>query len=118
MNRLVHKGYYGSVEYGAEDEVLHGRVLNINDIVTYEGQTIAEIKENFVQAVEGYLRMCAGLGQSPDKPASGRFNVRIDPDLHRAATLKAAELGVSLNDLVASALAQYVREETLEFRRD
>ncbi|MGR6036127.1 MAG: type II toxin-antitoxin system HicB family antitoxin [Candidatus Nitrosoglobus sp.] len=110
MNKLSYKDYYGSVEYSDEDEVLHGCLLNINDIVTYEGTTIAEIKANFAEAVEGYLRMCAELGQPPDKPASGKFNVRIDPNLHRKAQEKAAVLDVSLNDLVANALREYIEE--------
>lgn len=110
MNRLFHKGYYGSVEYSTEDDVLHGRVLNINDIVTYEGTTVSEIKASFVEAVEGYLQMCAELGEPPDKPASGKFNVRIDPSLHRRAQEKAAALDVSLNDLVAKALREYIED--------
>lgn len=109
MNKLHHKGYYGSVEYSAEDDVLYGRVLNINDIVTYEGRTVEEIKVHFADAVEGYLKMCEELGQAPDKPASGKFNVRIDPSLHREAQHKAAVQGVSLNDLVAKALKKYIK---------
>lgn len=108
MNKLQHKGYYGSVEYSAEDDVLHGRVLNINDIVIYEGRTVEEIKANFVDAVEGYLNMCEELGSRPDKPASGKFNVRIDPDLHRAAQARAAQEGASLNEVVAKALEAYI----------
>jgi predicted HicB family RNase H-like nuclease len=108
MNKLQHKGYYGSVEYSAEDDVLHGRVLNINDIVIYEGRTVTEIKQSFVEAVEGYLEMCEELGRGPDRPASGKFNVRIDPDLHRALAAKAAQEGASLNEVVAKALEEYI----------
>jgi predicted HicB family RNase H-like nuclease len=53
--------------------------------------------------------MCAELGQPPEKPASGKFNVRIDPNLHRKAQEMAAALGVSLNDVVANALQDYIR---------
>ena len=114
MNKLHHKGYYGSVEYSAEDDVLCGRVLNINDIVTYEGRTVEEIKTHFVEAVDGYLKMCEELNEAPDKPASGRFNVRIDPDLHRAVQQEAAVRGVSLNELVAKALKRYLNREERE----
>lgn len=111
MNKLSYKGYYGSIEYSAEDEVLHGQALNIKDIVGYEGTTIAEIKKHFAEAVDGYLQMCTELGEPPDKPASGKFNVRIDPSLHRKAQEKAATLDLSLNDLVASALQEYIEED-------
>ena len=52
MNRLSYKGYFGD----AQDNTLHGRVLNIHNI--YEGHTVDEIKAHFVEAVEGYLKMC------------------------------------------------------------
>ncbi|MBU2776263.1 type II toxin-antitoxin system HicB family antitoxin, partial [Acidithiobacillus sp. CV18-2] len=102
-NRLEHKGYFGSVEYSADDDILHGRILNISDIVTYEGQSIVDLKENFTQAVEGYLRMCVELNQEPDRPASGRFLVRIPPELHRDAQIKAAQENSSLNDIMTKA---------------
>lgn len=104
MSLLTHKGYYGSVAYDADDDLLHGRILNLHDIVTYEGQTVAEIKQAFTEAVEGYLRMCTELGQAPEKPFSGRFNLRIDPDLHRRLALKAAAEHTSLNALVEDVL--------------
>ncbi|MEK8088679.1 type II toxin-antitoxin system HicB family antitoxin [Thermithiobacillus plumbiphilus] len=110
MNKLEHQGYFGSVEYSAEDEVLHGRLLNIHDIVTYEGQSVDELKAHFVESVEGYLQMCAELGKAPDKPVSGKFNVRIPPELHRAAQRAAAEQDTSLNEVVAQALARYLGE--------
>lgn len=108
MNKLFYKSYYGSVEYSGEDDALIGRLLNIKDIVTYEGETVAEIKANFVEAVDGYLKMCAELGQQPDKPASGKFNVRIEPELHRQAQEQAAVLDVSLNDVVTRALKRWM----------
>lgn len=113
MNKLEHRGYFGSVEYSAEDEILHGRVLNIHDIVTYEGESVDELKAHFMESVEGYLRMCAELGQTPDRPVSGKFNVRISPDLHRAAQRAAAEQDISLNEVVAQALARYLGEHAI-----
>lgn len=111
MNKLSYKGYHGNVEYSAEDDVLHGRVLCIHDIVTYEGRTVEEIKQHFIEAVEGYLRMCEELGQEAEKPASGKFNVRIDPTLHRAVQNVAALEGVSLNEVVAKALEDYIARQ-------
>lgn len=113
MNKLEHRGYFGSVEYSAEDELLHGRVLNIHDIVSYEGRSVEELKTHFVEAVDGYLRMCAELGQAPERPVSGKFNVRIPPELHRAAQRAAAEQDTSLNEMVAKALARYLGERAV-----
>lgn len=110
MSELHYKGYSGSVEYSQEDDVLHGRVLGINDLVTYEGRTLEEIKQYFTKAVEGYLAMCRELGQDPDKPFSGRFNVRISPQLHRALAVKARQSGISLNALVERAIKEALHE--------
>ncbi|MEY2342054.1 type II toxin-antitoxin system HicB family antitoxin [Acidithiobacillus sp. IBUN Pt1247-S3] len=109
-NRLEYQGYFGSVEYSAEDDALYGRILNIRDLVTYEGQSVSELKTHFTAAVDGYLRMCAELHQEPDKPASGRFLVRIPPELHRDAQIKAAQENHSLNEIMTQALVKYLHD--------
>lgn len=105
---LDHKGYAGSIDASLEDDVLHGKILFINDLVTYEGKTLGELRKAFVEAVEFYLDACAENGVEPDKPCSGGFNVRIPPTMHRAAQVAAARRGVSLNEFVGAAIANEV----------
>ena len=97
-----HKGYLGSVELSMEDEVLHGKLLYINDLVTYEGDTIPELKTAFIESVEDYISFCEKNGKSPEKPFKGSFNIRIPPELHRADRFRGAGSGSSKYSIVYS----------------
>lgn len=108
---LSHKGYYGSIEMSIEDERLFGEVLFINDLINYEGATLAELKASFAEAVDEYLADCEKNGEFPEKPFSGTFNVRLSQDLHRSACVKAAVSGVSLNEFIRGAVELAVAEE-------
>lgn len=103
-NTLKYQGYIGSIEMDLDDGYLHGRVQFINDCIIYDGETIAELKQSFREAVDGYLQMCQELGKEPDTTCSGTFNVRIPPDLHRECQKFAFGRGISLNAAVESAL--------------
>ena len=109
MELLSHKGYSGSVETSVTDNVLHGKILFINDLVTYEADNIPQLKAEFVAAVNDYLDTCAQIGKIPQKSCSGQYNVRVTPELHRLAQQRAAEVGTSLNAVTASALECYLK---------
>ena len=101
---LEYRGYLGSVRYSDEDEVLHGRLEFIRDLVTYEGRDAGSLKHAFREAVDDYLDMCQAEGREPDVPLKGSFNVRPGRELHRRAMLYARREGMSLNAVVTSAL--------------
>jgi predicted HicB family RNase H-like nuclease len=105
---LEYKGYLGSVEYSDEDEVLHGRLEFIRDLVTYEGMDAKSLKAAFHEAVDDYLELCEGQGRKPDVPLKGSFNVRPGRDLHRRAMLYAKRRGMNLNAVVSDALRRYL----------
>ncbi|WP_338907359.1 type II toxin-antitoxin system HicB family antitoxin [Escherichia coli] len=107
-NMLSYKGYFGSVEVSLEDNILHGKVQCINDIVTYEAETLDGLKAAFEEAVADYLETCEQLGKSPDKPMSGTFNIRIGRDLHKKAFLAAIANNTTLNDYVRKAIEEKV----------
>ena len=109
MELLSHKGYSGSVETSVTDNVLHGKILFINDLVTYEADNIPQLKVEFEAAVNDYLDTCAQIGKIPQKSCSGQYNVRVTPELHRLAQQRAAEEGTSLNAVTASALECYLK---------
>lgn len=108
---LEYKGYLGSVEYSDEDEVLHGRLEFIRDLVTYEGADARSLKQAFREAVDDYLELCEAEGRKPDVPLKGSFNVRPGRDLHRRAMLFAKRRGVNLNTVVSDALRRYLDSE-------
>jgi len=108
MEILKYKGYEGTAELDMTRNVCRGKVLFIKDLVTYESATPAELQEQFHSAVDDYLDTCQQLGRSPAKPFKGLFNVRVSPELHRAAALRAAEESITLNDVVVRALDGYL----------
>ena len=101
---LEYNGYFGSVEYSDEDEVLHGRLEFIRDLVTYEATDAKGLKQAFHEAVDDYLALCAEEGRKPDVPLKGSFNVRPGRDLHRRAMIVARRKGLNLNAVVSEAL--------------
>lgn len=104
MNILSYKGYQGRFEYDPEADLFHGEVLHLADVITFQGRSIDEMKQALEDSVEDYLEFCARKGRQPEKPYSGRFNVRLTPEMHRRIASKAAEDGKSLNTWVAEVL--------------
>lgn len=103
-NILKYNDFYGSVEYSATDECFFGKIIGLSDLVTFEGDSVKVLKESFIEAVDDYLIMCEQLGKDPQKTYKGSFNVRISPELHREAAVKASLRGLSLNALVEKAI--------------
>jgi len=105
---LQYKGYDGSVLYSAEDRLLHGRILGIRDMVSFEGTDVKSLEKSFKAAVDEYLAFCKAEGKTPDMPFKGSFNVRIPQDLHQRAALYAEEHDLKLNAVVQLALKEYL----------
>ena len=71
---LQYKGYDGSVEYSAEDRVLHGKLLGIRDAIIYEGSDVDSLESNFRAAMDEYLAFSAEEGKTPDECLKGEHN--------------------------------------------
>jgi predicted HicB family RNase H-like nuclease len=104
-NAMTYKGYAGTVAYSEEDTCLFGRIAGIRDIISYEGESVAEIRTTFEEAVDDYLEHCAATGKEPNKPYSGKFVLRLDPAIHARIAAKALMHGKSLNQYAADVLA-------------
>lgn len=111
-----YKGYEGTADMDMERQVCRGKILFIDDVVTYESDSPRELQREFEAAVEDYIETCTLVGKEPQRPLKGQFNVRITPALHRAATLRACQDHVSLNEVVVQALGAYVNTGTTEVR--
>jgi predicted HicB family RNase H-like nuclease len=111
MNTMTYKGYVGKFEYDPEAEIFHGDVLELTDVITFQGRSIDELKQALADSVEDYLEFCAEQGKEPQRPYSGRFNVRIKPELHQRIASRAAQDGKSLNAWVAEALSKVATEQ-------
>ena len=109
-NLLEYKGYQGTVEYSAPDNVLHGSVIGIRGLISYEGTCINSLRKDFEEAIDFYLEMCAEDNEEPLKLYKGKFNVRISPELHKNLAYRAAANGQSLNSTVEEAIRRYVED--------
>lgn len=105
---MEYKGYIGHVEFDDEAEIFHGEVINTRDVITFQGKTVGEIKEAFRDSVEDYLDYCAKLGQEPEKPFTGKFMLRIPPELHRKIYVAAKQSGESINAWIKEQLTHSV----------
>ena len=103
-NMLKYKDFYGSVEYSAVDECFFGKIIGTTDLVTFEGKSVDNLKRAFAEAVEDYLVLCSEAGKEPQKHYKGSFNIRISPELHKAAAVIANKEGISLNAFVERAI--------------
>lgn len=108
MDILKYKDYEGTAELDMSRRVCRGKILFIDDLVTYEAASPAELQTEFEAAVDDYIDTCATLGREPQKPLRGQFNVRVPPALHKAAALRALAENVSLNDVAVRALDAFV----------
>ncbi len=110
MNMLTYKGYQGRFDYDSEADIFHGEVLHLRDVITFQGRSIDELKQALADSVEDYLEFCAQKGKIPEKSYSGRFNVRIAPEVHQRIALEAARDGISINSWVARVLSAATKQ--------
>ncbi|MBA2659313.1 MAG: type II toxin-antitoxin system HicB family antitoxin [Nitrosospira sp.] len=109
---LSYGDFQGSADISVEDDCLFGRILHIDDVVTYEANSPQELEKSFKAAVDDYLDFCKEQGHNPCKPYKGGFNVRVSPDLHKKLAYMAKKKDMSLNEIVNEALAEKVDAES------
>jgi predicted HicB family RNase H-like nuclease len=101
---MEYKGYIGKIEVDEDAGILHGEVINIRDVITFEGESIEETRQAFRESVDDYLDFCAQRGELPEKPFSGKFVVRLTPELHRNAFIRAKMANKSLNTWIVDVI--------------
>ena len=111
-NTMEYKGYIGSVEFSAEDNILFGKVQGIRSLISYEGKTVYELINDFHGAVDEYLNQCAFEWRKPEQAFKGSFNVRFkNPELHKRAAVYAYNHNVSLNSVVEESVVEYLAQK-------
>lgn len=109
MGKLRYKGYTGSVEYDEEGNYFFGRVLGLRrDGISYEGSSAEEIKNDFEESIDFYLKSCKEDGVEPEKPYNGKILLRLPTGLHGEAAEKAEKAGLSLNEFIVRAISSAV----------
>lgn len=112
---FTYKGYVGHVELDIEAEILFGRVLDISDVVTFQGKTIEECRKAFEDSVDDYLEFCEELGRKPNKSFSGKLHYRTSPEQHRKLYIAAHKSGQSINTWIDRVIAEAVEKELIGF---
>ena len=105
---MEYKGYVGTVEYDARAKIFHGDIINTRDVITFQGTTVTEIERAFKDSINDYIAWCKEEGVEPEKPYSGKFNVRLPPELHRQIAVLAKKMRVSLNGFVEKAITDEI----------
>ncbi|MHB8079588.1 MAG: type II toxin-antitoxin system HicB family antitoxin [Candidatus Krumholzibacteriia bacterium] len=103
---LAYREYLARVELDLDAGILHGEVVNLRDVLTFQATSIDELRREFANTMDDYLAFCAERGQQPERPFSGRALLRMPPDLHRAVATCAARSGLSLNRWVVARLRE------------
>ena len=108
MNTITHKNYAARVEYSEEDSCFVGHIVGIRDVIGFHGESVAELRAAFEEAVDDYLETCKKLNQEPNHPYSGQFRLRLSPELHARAAMAAETKGKSLNAWVSDAIERSI----------
>ena len=93
MTTLTHDGYLAELEIDEGAGVIHGRVINARAVLTFEGETLADLKAAFADTIADYREWCKERGNEPEKPYSGTLSLRIAPELHRRVAEQAEAAG-------------------------
>lgn len=110
---MEYKGYIGKVEFDDEANIFHGEVINLRDVITFQGESVQELRQAFQESIEDYLAFCAERKEAPEKPFSGTFTVRVAPELHRAITVRSKLSHQSLNSWVSEALEEQLAKQSV-----
>ena len=101
---MQYNGYVARIEFDEEANVFYGEVVNIRDVITFQGKSVEELRRAFKDSVEDYLEFCAQRIEEPEKPFSGRFTVRLSPEQHRKVIIAAEKAGKQVDSWVADVL--------------
>lgn len=109
-NVLIYKEFIGSVNYSTDDNVFFGKVEGINDLVSFEGTSVQELKEAFEYMIDEHIKDCEEEGIPLIKSYRGNLNIRLNPETHKDASLKAIMKGISLNQFIQNAVEKAITE--------
>ncbi|MDC7125938.1 MAG: type II toxin-antitoxin system HicB family antitoxin [Spirochaetales bacterium] len=101
---MEYKGYIGNVEFDDSAKIFHGEIINTKDVITFQGLSVDELETAFKESIDDYLEWCEEEGVSPEKPYSGKFNLRLSPSLHREVAITAKRMNLSINRFVEKAI--------------
>jgi predicted HicB family RNase H-like nuclease len=109
MNTMELDGFSAVIRYDPEKDRFRGEIQGLNGGADFYGSTPKELRREFRASLDFFLATCEKHGVPAKKQASGKFVVRLPPDLHAKAAVAARAAGVSLNTLVEQAIEREIR---------
>jgi len=110
---MTYNGYIGDIEYDDQAKTFHGEVVNLRDVITFQGNSVDELEQAFQSSVDDYIAWCREEGVTPEKPYSGKFNLRLTPELHREVAIAARRRNTSINAFVERAIEDKLQKVNL-----
>ena len=107
-NFMEYKGYLGTAEYSSEDNILFGQIVGIKGLISYEGNSVEQLKADFEEAIDDYLIDCRESGIEPQHPYNGNLDVKISPDLHKKLQMYSKSKNQNTNSIVEAAIKNYI----------
>jgi predicted HicB family RNase H-like nuclease len=108
VNMMMIDGYSAKIEYDAELDLFRGEILGLSGGADFYGKNPKELRAEFKKSLSVFLEVCLEKGIEPRRNFSGKFNLRIPPDLHEKLAIVAEAEGKSINTLAQEALQQRV----------
>ena len=107
---MKYKGYWAEIRYSDEDECFCGKIEGLkNDLIFFEGNSVKELKKDFKEAIDHYLKVCKETNTTPEQQCKGSLNVRLGAELHTKAKMKSIEQHISINELIKNAVIAYLK---------
>ena len=108
MNVMTVDGFHATIEFDPELDMFRGEILGLNGGADFYGKNPKELRMEFKRSLQTFLEVCAEKGIEPRRHFSGKFNLRISPDLHEKLAIAAQAQGKSINTLAQEALRDCV----------
>jgi len=108
MNVMNLDGYSAKIEYDPELDMFRGEILGLNGGADFYGKNPKELRSEFRKSLEVFLAVCKEKNLEPRRQFSGKFNLRISPELHEQLAIAAQAEGKSINTLAQEALRERV----------
>jgi predicted HicB family RNase H-like nuclease len=105
MNVMTVDGYSARIEYDPQTDMFRGEILGLNGGADFYGKNPRELRQEFKRSLAVFLEVCREQGIEPRRSYSGKFNLRIPPELHERLAIAAQAEGKSINALAQEALA-------------
>jgi len=111
---MEYRGFCSKVEYCSESEVFHGKIMNIDGLVSFEGRTVEELKKDFREAVDYYIKSCEKIGKELKKQYKGSLNIRIGSKVHENIAFLSEIENISLNQFIKNTLEEKAKSYKLK----